>query len=255
MPCYALAVRLLLGTLLGVTQCIEPLSTQWTEMGPCREQRDPDCVSNLGASSWAGGYWEKSENADASVADEDKNGELTVNIAPTGGSAFLVYKQFDMLRPAVQNSVLRLEVRQIPNPATQAQFLFGMGADQERLLFLVSQGRLSTRRDVGIEDPPESGEVKTGPYEATEETIENEHFTGVERGTRWLQIQEEGGLVRFSVGASEDDLQEVDVQSTPFGLRDPTARGTILVGRWRDEVEPPGQVALGTFCHCPIRPD
>src|SRR5690606_20482566 len=155
----------------------------------------------------------------------------------------------------IKDSILRLEVRQIPNPATQAQFLFGMGSEQERLLFVVSQGRLSVRRDLGIEDPPGSGDVKTGPYQATERAVEEaELFSAVERGTRWLQIQEEGGLVRFSVGVTEDDLEEVYTEVTPYGLgEDETARATILVGRWRDELLPPNQVALGTFCHCPIR--
>lgn len=238
---------LLLAGVLTLTQCAEPLTEEWTEVGPCRAQ--VGCGHNGGA-TWLGNYWERGGEDPVDIIDNFSNpNELSVAIGPQGGEGFVVYKQKEGAGPGSVNSVLRLELKTVPNPATQAQFLFGVGSEYERLLFEITAGELLTRRDLGV---LEDGEVITGPYEFTSKPVE--HAFDAQHVTLWLEIQEEDGLVRFRVGNTEDDLREVYSRSTPDGLRDPSSRATILVGRWSDddEVQNPGTVVLGTFCHCPL---
>lgn len=242
-------MRVLFASLLATTQCAEPLSEGWTNLGPCAEQEG--CVRNGGA-SWLGTYWAVGEMATPNItADASSQDQLSVTIGPTGGHAFLVYRQ-QAPTPTSENSVLRVELVQMPNPATRAQFLFGMGDERERLLFEVSAGHIATRRDVGVDV---DGEIKTDflDFARHEETSGISTYDG-QHAVRWLEIQEENGLVRFRIGDEEESLEHFDVRATPEGLEADTSGAAMLIGRWapEDELVDPGQVRVRTFCHCPL---
>jgi len=245
-----------------IAGCAEPLDyaedvpTPIGECGGDRDEVSPACfVSSKEGGSWAGSYWLEPESTDPDLrADPSKPNALSVVIPQSGSEGFLVYNQRGgeaeaRLRPT--NSVVRLEVNEVPAFDTSAQILFGVGVEFERLLFVVEHGEIHTRRDLGVVVETPYGEmVQTGPYEKT--SINEESSFQNENTTQWLEFREHRGQVYFSVGKTESDLSLVRQMATPYGLQDEAALTTIQIGRWQVEANDPGTVTLGTFCHCPL---